>query len=664
MAFTSLMGFMLGSGPVYRTREPVIGVALHTSISLLLTSGGLLLERSDSGVMRLFTSSGAGGVLLRRLALPAVVAPVLIGLAVIRLSESMGYQETSLVVAILTAVLAVLSLLLLAITAVPLNRTHDALESSRAQTRYLVEKAPEGIFVADLDGRYTDVNDAACSMTGFTRDEILRMTILDVIPVQEAERLRVTKERLLAGGTEHGEWSLRRKDGTCVPVDLSASILPDGRWQAFVHDISVRKRLEYEHRFLAELGPVLSTTLDYEETLTRVADTVVRELADLCVVYLVNDGDEDVNRLKVVNGDASMAWACDVFRRLAPDRKPQGLISEVLDNGLPVLVSHLSAPDVTALFQGEERLAAPGAARPLSGMATPLVAGGKLLGVLALLSAAPSRVYGAEDMRLANEVAQRAALAVENARLYRAAQRALRDREEVLGIVAHDLRNPLATILMQTHLIRRRATEREKKPPERIERAVSRMNRLIQDLLDVARVEAGRLTVAQDSLSVRQVVRDALEAHRAEASSRSLELSLDISPDLPDVWADRDRLLQVLENLVGNAIKFTQSGGRITIGAVQRNENVLFRVADTGPGIAPEDQRHVFDRYWQANKSERRGAGLGLPIVKGIVEAHGGRVWLESSLGRGSTFFFTIPAVRAVPSSSPTRSPTRTSPQL
>jgi PAS domain S-box-containing protein len=646
MAFTSLTGFVLGSGPVYRPHAPVIGVALHTSISLLLTSVGLLLVRPVAGLMRLATSSGPGGVLLRRLALPAIVAPVLIGLVVIRFSDELGFEETSLVVAVLTSVLTVLSLFLLGTTAVPLNRSHDALESSRAQTRNLLEHAPEGIFVADLEGRYTDVNDAGCRMLGFTREEILRMTIMDLIPDKDAERLRMAKGRLLEGGTEHGEWSLRRKDGTIVPVDVSASILPDGRWQALVHDISSRKRLEYEHTFLAEIGPVLATTLDYEETLTRIADVGARDLADLCVIYLVNEGDGEINRSKVVCNDATFAWACEVLRRLPPNRRPGDLISEVLDNGLPVLVPHLSTLDVAALFHGEERFAPPHAAQPHSGMATPLVSGGKVLGVIGLLSATPSRVYGAEDLRLANELAQRATLAVENARLYRAAQRAIQDRDDVLGIVAHDLRNPLGTILMQAQLLRRRLPDRERKPRERIERAATRMNRLIQDMLDVARVEAGRLTVLQDRLPVGLVLEDAFEARRAEASARSLEFRLDFAPGLPEVWADRDRLLQVLENLIGNAFKFTEPGGRVVVGATWQDGEVVFRVEDTGAGIAPQDQPRVFDRFWQAHNAQRHGAGLGLPIVRGIVEAHGGRVWLESLPGHGSTFFFTIPIAR------------------
>jgi len=169
------------------------------------------------------------------------------------------------------------------------------------------------------------------------------------------------------------------------------------------------------------------------------------------------------------------------------------------------------------------------------------------------------------------------------------------------------------------------------------------MSRLIQDLLDVTRMEAGQLAIEQARVRTAQLVSEALEAEKPLASSASLELQLDLSPDLPDVWADRDRLLQIFENLIGNALKFTEPGGRVLVGAAARDDEALFWVADTGVGIAAEDVPHLFDRFWQARKAARHGAGLGLPIVKGIVEAHGGRVWVESTLGRGTTFFFTIP---------------------
>jgi signal transduction histidine kinase len=185
---------------------------------------------------------------------------------------------------------------------------------------------------------------------------------------------------------------------------------------------------------------------------------------------------------------------------------------------------------------------------------------------------------------------------------------------------------------------------RSRKPAETIERAASRMRRLIDDLLEMPRLEAGQLSIERLRVSPGQLIADCVEAHVAIASSRSLQLALEVPGQLPDVWADHDRLLQVFENLIGNALKFTPSGGRVTVGAAARDAEVMFWVSDTGIGVAPEHMSRLFDRFWQARRNWREGAGLGLPIVKGIVEAHGGRIWAESELNRGSTFFFTIPA--------------------
>jgi signal transduction histidine kinase len=189
---------------------------------------------------------------------------------------------------------------------------------------------------------------------------------------------------------------------------------------------------------------------------------------------------------------------------------------------------------------------------------------------------------------------------------------------------------------------------RSQKPMEVIERAAKRMNRLIQDLLDVALMEAGQLTIERAQLSAAGLVVEAMDMQRPLASSSSLELRVEVDPDVPDVSGDRDRLLQVFENLIGNAIKFTKTGGRITAGTASRDGEVVFWIADTGCGIASENLPRVFDRFWQATRTGHKGAGLGLAISKGIVEAHGGRIWVESTAGSGSTFFFTIPRISAV----------------
>jgi signal transduction histidine kinase len=302
-------------------------------------------------------------------------------------------------------------------------------------------------------------------------------------------------------------------------------------------------------------------------------------------------------------------------------------------------------PELVASFPEEIRRAVE-ALDVQSLLVVPLLARGKILGGIALVSTRPGRRYAPSDVRLAEELAHRAALSLENARLYRVAQQAIRARDDVLAIVAHDLRNPLGTVLLQTAVLRMQWPDpdpRVQRSIDNIDRAATRLDRLIQDLLDVTRIEAGRLSVERTGLPTKQVVLDAVEAQKGLAAGASLELQVEVARDLPDLWADRDRLLQVFENLISNAVKFTEAGGRIVVAAAPRAGEVLFRITDSGAGITPEELPHLFDRFWQGRNAEGRGAGLGLAIVQGIVEGHGGRVWVESTPGRGSSFFFTIP---------------------
>ena len=223
---------------------------------------------------------------------------------------------------------------------------------------------------------------------------------------------------------------------------------------------------------------------------------------------------------------------------------------------------------------------------------------------------------------------------------------AIKARDDLMGVVAHDLRNPLGTILMQASLLQELGSRGDRCSEEStasIERAAKRMNRLIQDLLDVTRLEAGRLSIEHARVDTARLLADVVEAQKPLAVSEKLELRLETSESVPDVNGDRDRIVQVLENLIGNAIKFTEPGGRVTVGAAPNQHEVVFRISDTGAGIPAEDVPRLFDRFWQARPGAHHGAGLGLPIVKGIVETHGGRVWVESAPGQGSTFFFTIP---------------------
>jgi PAS domain S-box-containing protein len=230
-----------------------------------------------------------------------------------------------------------------------------------------------------------------------------------------------------------------------------------------------------------------------------------------------------------------------------------------------------------------------------------------------------------------------------------ALKQAVHDRDQVVAVVSHDLRNPLGTIIAASELLLEvdLGETKSKEQLRIIRRASRRMSRLIEDLLDVSRIEAGGLTVSPEPIELEPLLKEAVELHLPLVHEKNVQLGSELQEDLPRVLADHDRVLQVLSNLIGNAFQHTQPGGRVTVTARARANDVILSVIDTGEGIDREDLERLFDRFWQARIRGRSGAGLGLAIVKGIVEAHGGRVWVESVRGEGSAFHFTLPVSRA-----------------
>jgi signal transduction histidine kinase/CheY-like chemotaxis protein len=231
--------------------------------------------------------------------------------------------------------------------------------------------------------------------------------------------------------------------------------------------------------------------------------------------------------------------------------------------------------------------------------------------------------------------------------------RSLRARDEVLGIVAHDLRNPLNVIAAASSSLHQRLPDLlSRRPIERIMRAAQRAEHLIRDLLDISAIEAGQFSIDKRQLDTTSIILAAIDSQQGLAASSSVILASDLSPGLPWIEADEERILEVLENLVGNAIKFTMAGGTTTVGASTRGAELLIWVKDTGPGVPEGQLPHLFDRFWQGAKGDRRGAGLGLTICRAIVEAHGGRIWAESQPGEGTTVYFTLPKRERSPKTS------------
>ena len=261
-----------------------------------------------------------------------------------------------------------------------------------------------------------------------------------------------------------------------------------------------------------------------------------------------------------------------------------------------------------------------------------------------------SHPWTASDLEAADEL-QRRAIEVDLERRLLSEQRAVRARDDLIAVVSHDLRSPLSAILMQAELmLNRHAAGGEESATvlrggaERIRRSAAHMKALIDDLLDLARIEAQRFALHLQSVESRALVEEALLAASPLAEAKRITLAAELI-DSPRLEADPERIFRVLSNLLGNAIKFTPEGGTITVRAERRGDELLITVVDTGPGIAADQLPHVFERYWKAQPASQVGAGLGLYIAKGIVEAHGGRIWAESSAG-GARLTFTLPLTR------------------
>ena len=413
-----------------------------------------------------------------------------------------------------------------------------------------------------------------------------------------------------------------------------------------------RARAEAAERraaFLAEVGSVLATSLEYEVTLDNVARLAVSSIADVCLVDAVEDG-AGLKRVATAHRDPSKASLLAEALAYPPDlaRSP---LARPLRTGEPVLLPALTDSDLDEIAPAADYKRLLGELGVRSLLCLPLVAHGKKLGVLTLMMAESGRNFDPMEVPSATELARRAALAVENAGLYRASQQAVRAREGVLSIVSHDLRNPLGTILMSARILLDSAPlpdDRRAKHLGVIIRATERMDRLIDDLLDVARLDAGQvLGLDREAHEIVDMVVEMNEAFRPRADAKMVRFSCDVADDLPPAWLDRLRILQVLANLISNAIKFTPEGGEVIVRVEAAGPDIRFVVSDTGVGIDEKDAGRVFDRYWQATRTARLGTGLGLPIAKGIVEAHGGRIWFESTPGVGTSFCFTLPAAGA-----------------
>jgi PAS domain S-box-containing protein len=562
------------------------------------------------------------------------------------------------------------------------QRREAEAEASRSLSllRATLESTADGMLVVDLNGKILSFNQKMADMWEIPAeifacgdDQRAIDAALDKLVHPEEFMSKVIE--LYRNPDEASYDVLELKDGRTFerysqPQRINE--LPVGRVWSF-RDVTARRRAEEHARalareqaaraeaehsqkraaLLAEASRVLSASFDYQTTLAALVRLAVPALADYCALDIVEAEDrfERIGEAHVDPAKSQLLREVATFPKNAlTDRHP---LIRVMNTGAPVLEADITTAFIRASFAEPGQRKIVEALGPRSLICVPLVTSGRPIGALTLVTSGSGRRFEVADLSLAADLARRAAVVVEHARLFHEAQQATRARDDVLAVVAHDLRNPLNTVTMAVSLML------ETTPPERVQerrqaeivrRAADRMNRMIQDLLDVKRMESGRLSIDARPEHPGVLINDTVDMLRPLALGSTIRMETNVEDNLPLVIADAARVQQVLSNLVGNAVKFTPRAGTITVCAERIDGEVRFSVIDTGPGIPAEQLPHIFGRFWQAKTSDRRGIGLGLAIAKGIVEAHNGRIWVESSVGLGSTFYFTLPTANGATS--------------
>lgn len=536
------------------------------------------------------------------------------------------------------------------------KQTEQALRESEARFRTMADSAPVLIWMSNPDGRGIFFNQTWLHFTGRSLEQEMGYGWSDGIHPQDVERCAdISQSAYEQRAPFQMEYRLRRADGQhrWLLEEGMPRFTPDGIFIGYIGscvDITERKRAESVLHFLVGASTTLTDSLDYTTTLANVTRLIVPTLADWCVVNIMAD-DGSIQQVAVAHADPTREGLIhELHQRYPPDSDEPHAIWQVLQTGQSKLVVDSTDSERARATSDPAQLAIRRELGETSYMTVPLLARGRTLGAISLVLGDSERRYSAEDLAVAEEIAYRVALAVDNARLYHEAQAAVQARDQFLSIASHELKTPLTALVGYVKLLRRRftpgnsLTERDLRAIHVIDEQSSRLNRLISLLLDLSRIQKEQLSIDPAPLDLSLLVRRVVNDMELIVERHSILVE---TPDHPlYINGDEMRLEQVLHNLLQNAIKYSPSGGIIRVCLEAEAETACIRVTDQGIGIPREAMHRLFQRFQRISNPDTQhvsGLGLGLYIVKEIVLLHGGHVNVASEEGIGSTFTVYLP---------------------
>lgn len=536
------------------------------------------------------------------------------------------------------------------------KQVQEALMESEDRFRVMFNQAGIGIGLMSLEGRFLQVNPALCEITGYTPEELTQKRFQDITHPDDVEADVANVKRLIAGEIKGFSMEKRyfHKTGLIVWINLNVSAVWDSIGKpkytvAIIEDISGRRRSEITQTFLVEASTLLAASLEWETTLSNLAELAIPTLADGCFVDIFEET-MSLRLLGVACSDPQKKELLEeIHRSYPPEHKPHHPILQRLRQGKSTFEPRISEKMLQATAHNEEHLQMLQSLEISSIMVIPLRSRGQLFGCVSFMRMGNTQRYDRADLTLAEEVARRAASALDNARLYREAQEANRLKDEFLAVLSHELRTPLNAILGWTQLLQTRKFNEAttQRALETIDRNARTQAQLIEDLLDVSRIITGKLRLKPRWANVPALISQTIDTLRLAAEAKSILVESVCDPTIDLMWVDPERFRQIVWNLLSNAIKFTPNSGQISIQLSRAGSFAEIRVTDTGIGIKPEFLPFVFDRFRQADGSTTRsygGLGLGLAIVRHLVEINGGSASVFSEgEGKGATFKVRLP---------------------